>query len=827
MNTSLNWIKSLVPGITEVTDEEYRDAMTLSGTKVECFERLDKNLEKIVTGRIVSVERHPDADKLVVCQVDVGESEPVQIVTGAPNVHPGDSGQSVVVVLDGGRVAGGHDGEAPPENGIKIKKGKLRGVESFGMMCALEELGADKDLFPEDPGDGIYIFPDEQEPGSDALALLGLDDTIFEYEITNNRVDCYSVLGVAREAAATFGKEFIPPQVPVTGNGEKASDYVNVEVKDDDLCSRYCARVVKNVNIAPSPEWLKRRLRACGIRPINNIVDITNFVMEEYGQPMHAFDYDTIAGKKIIVERAKDGETFVTLDGNERKLDSDILMICDGEKQIGIAGIMGGENSMITDDVKTLVFESATFDGTNIRKSAKRLSMRTDASGKFEKGLDPEAALEAINRACALVEELGAGEVVGGVIDIYPEPVSKRRIKWEPESYNKLLGTDIDEETMKGYLKPLEIELDETAGELIIPTFRQDLIRGADIAEEIARFYGYDKIPVTLPVGTSLSGAIGGISFDERVKTTVMETAEGEGFSQILTYSFESPKVFDKLLMPESAPLRKTVVISNPLGEDFSIMRTLPVNGMLTSLATNFNRRAPEAKLYELARVYLPGEDPEKLPDERTQLTLGSYGEGDFFDMKGVLENITDALGMDGKLTFAAPDTDYGREAAGDIHAYPFLHPGRQAVVVYEGEKIGYIGELHPAVAEGYDIGANVYLAVIDLNTLQEKDLVSFEEKYTGIANFPAVTRDISMVADKSVPAAVIEDVIAKEAGDLLEECSLFDLYEGEQIEEGKRSLAYNIRFRSKEKTLSDEDINPVMDAIFARLEEKGFELRK
>ena len=827
MNTSLNWIKALVPGLENVTDEEYRDAMTLSGTKVECFERLDKNLEKIVTGKILSVEGHPDADKLVVCQVDVGEASPVQIVTGAPNVKPGDSGQSVVVVLDGGKVAGGHSGEEPPENGIKIKKGKLRGVESFGMMCALEELGADKDLFPEDDGDGIYIFPEDVQPGQDALELLGLNDTIFEYEITNNRVDCYSVLGVAREAAATFGKDFDPPQVPETGNSENVSDYLSVEVKDGDLCRRYCARVVKDVKIGPSPEWLKKRLRSCGIRPINNIVDITNFVMEEYGQPMHAFDHDTLEDKKIVVQRAKDGDTFVTLDENERKLDGEILMICDGKKQIGIAGIMGGENSKITDDVKTLVFESATFDGTNIRKSAKRLSMRTDASGKFEKGLDPETALEAINRACALVEELGAGEVVGGVIDIYPEPVSEKRIKWEPESYNRLLGTDIDEETMLSYLKPLEIELDKAGGELIIPTFRQDLIRGADIAEEIARFYGYDKIPVTLPMGTSLSGAIGGISFDERIKTAVMELAEGEGFSQILTYSFESPKVFDKLLMPADAPLRKTVVISNPLGEDFSIMRTLPVNGMLTSLALNFNRRAQEAKLYELARVYIPTGDEEKLPDERTMLTLGFYGGGDFFDMKGVVENVKDALGMDAKLIFAAPDTDYGKNAAGDIHAYPFLHPGRQAVCVYNGSRIGYIGQVHPLVCEAYDISADVYLAVIDLNTLQEKDMVSFEEKYTGIANFPAVTRDISLVADKTVPVAVIEDIIEAEAGKLLEECSLFDLYEGEQIESGKRSVAYNIRFRSGEKTLSDEDINPIMDAIFAKLEENGFELRK
>lgn len=816
MNTSLNWIKSLVPGLSDVTDEGYRDAMTLSGTKVECFERLDKNLEKIVAGKIVSVEKHPDADKLVVCKVDVGEEQPVQIVTGAPNVKPGDSGQCVAVVLDGGRVAGGHDGEAPPENGIKIKKGKLRGVESCGMMCALEELGANKDLFPEDDGEGIYIFTEEVKPGEDALALLGLDDTIFEYEITNNRVDCYSVLGVAREAAATFGKEFVPPAVPDTGNSEQASDYLSVEVEDKELCKRYCARVVKNVKTAPSPEWLKKKLRSCGIRPINNIVDITNFVMEEYGQPMHAFDYGTLEDKKIVVKRAHDGDTFVTLDGIERRLDSDMLMICDGKKQIGIAGIMGGENSKITDDVKTLVFESATFDGTNIRKSAKRLSMRTDASGKFEKGLDPETAEAAVNRACALVEELGAGEVVGGVIDIYPEPVEKRRIKWEPESYNKLLGTDIDEETMLSFLKPLEIELDKESGELIIPTFRQDLIRGADIAEEIARFYGYDKIPVTLPTGTSVSGTTGGISFDEKVKSAVMELAEGEGYSQSLTYSFESPKVFDKLLMPETAPLRKTVHISNPLGEDFSIMRTMSVNGMLTSLGLNYSRRAQDVRLYELARVYIPGDDEERLPDERTHLTLGCYGAGDFFDLKGVVENLRDKLGMRSKLHFETGE-----------HAFPFLHPGRQAVLMYEGVQIGYMGEVHPVVSESYGIGDEAYIAVIDLKTLEENSFVSFEEKYRGIANFPAVTRDISLVMKKEIPVAVVEDIIEAEAGELLENCRLFDIYEGEQIEEGKKSVAFSFVLRSADRTLSDEDINPIMEKIFARLDENGFELRK
>ena len=474
MNTSLNWIKAMVPGL-EVTDQEFRDAMTLSGTKVENFTAFDKNLDKIVVGQIESVEKHPDADKLVICQVNVG-SETVQIVTGAPNIPVGSSGQKVPVVLDGGRVAGGHDGGALPEDGIKIKKGKLRGVESFGMMCAIEELGSSREFYPDAPENGIYILGDDAQVGEDAVHYLGLDDTVFEYEITNNRVDCYSIIGIAREAAATFRKPFTPPVVTETGNAEDINDYVKVDVEATDLCSRYTARLVKNIKLAPSPKWMQRRLASAGIRPINNIVDITNYVMEEYGQPMHAYDYDTLAGGKIVVRRAKDGEKFMTLDGQERTLDSDMLMICDGEKAVGLAGIMGGENSKITDDVKTMLFEAATFDGTNIRKATKRLGLRTDASGKFEKGLDPENALAAMNRACQLIEELGAGEIVGGVVDVYPNKKERVRVPFEPERINALLGTNVSVEEMLGYFKMLELDYDEAKQELIIPTFRQDLL---------------------------------------------------------------------------------------------------------------------------------------------------------------------------------------------------------------------------------------------------------------------------------------------------------------------------------------------------------------
>ena len=620
MRTSLKWIKDLVPGIEDLTPQEYLDAMTLSGSKGESYVELDKNLENIVIGQILKIEKHPDADKLVICQVNVGQEEPVQIVTGAPNVF---EGAVVPVVLAGGKVAGGHDGSTPPEEGIKIKKGKLRGVPSNGMMCSIEELGSNRDMYPEAPEYGIYIFQKDVEVGSSAISALGLDDVVFEYEITSNRVDCYSVIGIAREAAATFRKEFHPPVVTPTGNDEDVNDYVKVTVKDQELCPRYTARVVKNIKIGPSPEWMQRRLASVGIRPINNLVDITNYVMEEYGQPMHAYDLDTIAGREIVVRRAEDGEKFVTLDGQEREMDSSVLMICDGEKSIGVAGIMGGENSMITDNVKTMLFEAACFNGTNIRKSAKKIGLRTDASGKFEKGLDPENAQAAIDRACQLVEEMGAGEVVGGMVDVYAEKREPSRVTFDAEKINALLGTDLTKEQMLGYLKLVELEYDETTNEIVAPTFRQDIHRLADVAEEVARFFGYDNIPTTLPSGEATTGKL---SYKLRIEEVARNIAEFCGFSQGMTYSFESPKVFDKLLLPEDSKLRQAIEIRNPLGEDYSVMRTTSLNGMLTSLATNYNRRNKNVKLYELGNVYLPKALPlTELPDERMQFTLGMY----------------------------------------------------------------------------------------------------------------------------------------------------------------------------------------------------------
>ncbi|MEG0369331.1 MAG: phenylalanine--tRNA ligase subunit beta, partial [Hungatella sp.] len=716
MNTALSWIKAYVPDL-EVGAQEYTDAMTLSGTKVEGYECLDRNLEKIVVGEITQIERHPDADKLIICQVNIG-SESVQIVTGAPNVKEGDK---VPVVLDGGKVAGGHDGGALPEDGIKIKKGKLRGVESFGMMCSIEELGSSREWYPDAPESGIYLLPEDAVVGADAVEMLGLHDVVFEYEITSNRVDCYSVVGIAREAAATFGQTFVPPVVTATGNAEDIHDYLKVEVENTTLCPRYCARMVKNIRLAPSPAWMQRRLAASGIRPINNIVDITNYVMEEYGQPMHAFDYDLLAGHKIVIKCAKDGDTFQTLDGQERSLDSTVLMIHDGEKEVGIAGIMGGENSKITDDVKTMIFEAACFDGTNIRLSAKKVGIRTDASGKFEKGLDPNHAEEAVNRACQLIEELGAGEVVGGIIDLYPEKRAERRIPFDAAKINRLLGTDIAEETMLGYFKKIDLGYDRVTKEVIAPTFRQDLERPADIAEEVARFYGYVNIPTTLPSGEATTG---GLSYKLRVEQVAREIAEFSGFSQSMTYSFESPKAFDKLQLPPASALRQTVHILNPLGEDFSVMRTTPLNGMLNSLSTNYNRRNKDVRLYELANVYLPKQLPlTELPDERMQFILGFYGEGDFYTMKGVIEEFFDKVGMHKKPHY---DPNAGRT---------FLHPGRQANVRYDGMVVGYLGEVHPGVADNYKLGEKTYLAVLDMPSILP--FTTFDRKYTGIAKYP------------------------------------------------------------------------------------------
>lgn len=813
MNTPLSWIKAYVPDL-DCSVQEYVDAMTLSGTKVEGYEILDKNLEKIVVGKINQIEKHPDADKLIICQVQISESgETVQIVTGASNVSEGDK---VPVVLDGGRVAASAHDDKPHPDGIKIKKGKLRGVESFGMLCSIDELGAPREMYPDAAEDGIYILSNNEVYKDAAIGmsvpeLLGLHDTVVEYEVTSNRVDCFSMLGIAREAAATFRKKFIPPVVTVTENSEKASDYISVEVQDKKLCPRYVAKVVKNIKFGPSPEWMKRRLAACGIRPINNIVDITNYVMIEYGQPMHAYDLDKIADKKIVVKRADDGEKFMTLDEQERTLDSSMLMICDGEKAVGIAGIMGGENSKITEDVTTMLFEAACFDGTNIRLSGKKLGMRTDAQAKFEKGLDPNTAMEAMNRACQLITELRAGEVVGGCVDVYDDVRQPKRVAYNVEKINCLLGTDIPESDMIAYFESIDMEVDTEKKELIVPTWRQDIHCMADVAEEVARFYGYENIPMTFPTGEATSGCL---SYKLRIENIARNIAEQFGFNEAMTYSFESPKVYDKLCIDAEDPVRKNIVISNPLGEDYSIMRTLPINGMLSSLATNYNRRNKDVRLYELATIYIPKELPLKeLPDERTQLTLGMYGVGDFFDLKGVVEEFLGKAGMKEWINY---DPKANKN---------FLHPGRQANIIYDDVVIGYLGEVHPDVADHYEIGSKAYVAVIDMPCIMEK--ADFDVKFKGIAKYPAVTRDLSMVMQKNILVGEVEAVIRKNGGKLLESCELFDVYEGEQIKKGYKSVAYSISFRDQERTLEEKDITAQMEKILAGLQKLGIELRQ
>lgn len=811
MNTPLSWIKEMVPGL-DCTPAEYMDAMTLSGTKAESAQYFDKNLDKIVVGRINKIERHPDADKLVICQVQIDEDgKEIQIVTGAPNAF---EGAVVPVVLDGGRVACDHSGNKPGE-GFVIKAGKLRGVDSAGMMCSIDELGRDKTYYPEADEEGLYIFNkieggSELKLGSDALIPLGLRDALVEYEVTSNRVDCFGIEGIAREAAATFRKEFKPPVIKETGNAEKAEDFISVEIKDKELCKRFVARVVKNVKIAPSPLWMQRKLSAVGIRPINNIVDITNYVMTELSQPMHAYDIDTIEERKIVVERAANGEKFTTLDGVERELDDTVLLIKDGKKAVGIAGIMGGENSKINEGLNTVLLEAACFDGTNIRLSSKKIGLRTDASGKFEKGLHPETALLAMNRACTLIEEIGAGEVACGVVDVYPVKEGDREVEFDLDACNRLLGTSISLEEAREYFDRLGIKINDDLKSVVVPYFRQDLLRNADLAEELARFFGYDKIPTTLPSGESTAG---GETFGMEIEGKARELAEQFGFCEGMTFSFESPKVFDRLLLPLDAKEREAIEIKNPLGEDYSIMRTQIINGMLTSLGTNSARRNKNVRLYEISNIYLAKKLPlEDYPEERKQFCLGMYGEGDFFVLKGVIEEFLYKVGMKKLPSYKA---DAGKT---------FLHPGRQALIIYEDVVVGYFGEVHPLVQEAYGIAERTYVANIDLSVICKK--ANFTVKYEGIAKFPSVVRDISLVMDKSLTAGEIEKIIRSESGAILESLELFDIYEGERIGADKKSMAYSITFRNKEKTLEESEISAVMEKILKGLQAIGAVLR-
>lgn len=828
MNTPLSWIKDYVPALS-CTDKEYYDRMTLSGTKVESWNRLDKNLEKIVVGRVEEMHRHPDADHLFVVRLNIGSAyaadgysaqtdgldgaypDCIQICTSATNLY---EGAVVPVCLNGGRVAGGHDGSPNPENGFKIKSGKMRGLMSVGMMCGITEVGSDESMYPGSTNDGIYIFPKEMGEkltlGSDAVEALGLHDTNFEYEITSNRVDCYSMLGIAREASVTFHVPFQPPVVEVKHEESRdTSDFVSVDIEAKDLCTRYIACAVTDVKLGESPWWMQRRLANFGIRPINNLVDITNFVMMEYGQPMHAYDYDTLHGHRIIVKRAQDGEKFTTLDDQERQLDHDVLMIADGDRYVGLAGIMGGEDSMITDSVKTVLLESATFNGTNIRKAAKRIGMRTDASAIFEKGLDPYNALAAMDRACQLIEELGVGKVAKSYVDVHEALPALRRIPFEPERINAYLGTSYTPEHMLDIFRAEELGYDKDTNEVIIPSFRQDLKQMCDLSEECARFDSYDKVPSTLP---NSSATIGHLTPMMVLQNLARDICLDYGYSEAETFSFESPKVFDTLRLAEDDPLRRAIRIRNPLGDDYSIMRTTCIPGMLTSLATNYSRRNPDVKLYEMGKIYLAKELPiTDYPDERPQLVLGFYGKGDFFTLKGVIEDVLTFVGMKDKPEY-------------EKSTLPFLHPGRQADVLYDGRVLGYLGEVHPDVARSYGIGGRVYVAQIDLKEVLE--FATFAHHFEGIAKFPAVTRDLSMVVPVQVTAGEIEKMIAQRGGHILESYRLFDIYEGDQVKAGCKSMAYSLTFRNRERTLSAEEVDKAMKKVLNGLQSLGIELR-
>ena len=804
MKASLSWIKDYVKDLN-VTDEELINTLTLTGTKAEGFERLDKNLDKIVTGKILKIEKHKDADKLVVCQVDIKEKT-IQIVTGATNMKENDI---VIVCLDGGKVASSHK-DGKNENGFIIKKGNLRGVLSEGMMCSIEELGRTRFEFPDAPEDGIYILPKQTEIGVDAIDLLGLRDSVYDFEITSNRVDCYSVIGIAREVAASFNKEFCMPNINITKTDKKTSDFIDVKVENSNLCPRYIARVVENIKIGPSPKWLRDRLVSVGIRPINNIVDITNFVMEEYGQPMHAFDYDTLEDKKIIVKTAKKGDEFITLDSQKRILDDDTLLICDGKKPVAIAGIMGGLNSMITKNAKTLLFEAAVFNGANIRKTSKKIGLRTESSGKFEKGLDPNNALNAINRACSLIEELGCGDVVYDVVDVCSSLPEVKRIIFSENEINNILGTNISKDEQLSLLSKVELEYDSNTNEIIVPSFRQDVLNIADLAEEVARLYGYDNITSSLPKSNSV---FGGLSYKLYLENRVKESARYLGYSQAMCYSFESPKVFDKLLLPNDSWYRKAINIANPLGEDFSIMRTLPLGGILTSLSLNYNHRQTNVKLYEMGNVYIPKKLPlEELPIEEMELSLAGYGFGDFFDIKGDVEDILSEVGLKNKITY---DTS---------EPLPFLHPTRQARMIYNHTDVGYIGAVHPSVCKNFEINTDVYIAVIHMSRIQ--DLASFDYKYKYVPKFPALTRDLSIIIPKKMQVASLENIFDKEGGSILESYHLFDYYVGDNIEKDKKSVAYKFIFRANDRTLLDEEVNKKIEKIVSELEKIGAYLR-
>ncbi len=791
MNLSMRWMKDYVD-IGNVSMRDFSEAMSMSGSKVEGWETEFDEVKNVVVGKILSVEPHPDSDHLVICQLDVGQEEPVQIVTGASNVHVGDL---VPVAL--------HKSQLP--NGVKITKGKLRGVMSNGMMCSIGELNLTKGDFPYAVEDGIFLIQEDCKPGQDIASAIGCDDTCVEFEITPNRPDCLSVIGLAREVAVTFDKPLNLHTPVIKGCGDDIRNYLSVEVQNKELCPRYVARVVKNVKVGTSPRWMRERLRASGVRPIDNIVDITNYVMLEYGQPMHAFDIEYVKGSKIIVRNALSGETLTTLDGVERNLTEDMLVIADEEKASAVAGVMGGEHSGITEGTHTVVFESACFKGSSVRVTAKKLGMRTESSGRFEKGLDAQNCLPAIQRACELVELLGAGEVVDGVIDIDNTGYQPTVLHLDAEWTNRFLGTDISEERMKQILTDLHFGVN--GNEITVPSFRADVEHKADIAEEIARIYGYNNIPTTTAKGSPQGKYSEYQKFEQKINQTML----AQGLYEIMTYSFVSPKQYDKIRLPKDDPKRKSVVITNPLGEDTSIMRTNAIPSMMDILSKNYNNRNGAVSLYEIGNEYLPVEG-EALPDEIPNLVLGMYGENkDFFTLKGVVENLLELLDIE----------DYDVTACAED---PTFHPGRCAILSKDGEEFGIIGEVHPLVCKNYEINTRVYVGKLDMFKLFA--LMNDEKTYVPLPKFPASARDLALLCDDSLPVLTMEKAIKNAAGKILEKVELFDVYKGSQIQQGKKSVAFNITMRAADRTLTDEEVGAAMSRILKAMEELGAQIR-
>jgi phenylalanyl-tRNA synthetase beta chain len=788
MNLSRQWLNDYT-NIT-ASDKEFCDAMTMSGSKVESYANTGDGIENVVAGRVTFMSPHPDSDHMWVCKVDAGQSRELTIVTGAQNVSVDDM---VPVALDGSVLPGGKE----------IHTGVLRGVTSEGMLCSLGELGLDTHDYPYAIEDGIFIMQEPCEPGQDIRQVLGLNDTVVEFEITNNRPDCLSIIGLAREAAATFDTPLTlhEPEVQGAGDGDDIHNYLNVEIQDSQLCPRYTARMVKNIRIEPSPAWLRRRLRAAGIRPINNIVDITNYVMQEYGQPMHAFDYSCVGGGRIIVRKAQAGENLMTLDGNNRNLTTNMLVIADAEKPIGLAGVMGGGNSEIVDETTTIVFESANFNGTSIRKTALALGMRTDASSKFEKGLDPEGTIPAVQRACELVELLNAGDVIDGMIDVVAQPTVVKTVVLEPERINRLLGTDFTRDYMISVLEKLGFTMD--GDNVVVPSWRSDIETYADLAEEVARFYGYDIIEPTMFRGET---AQGGWSEKQAFENRVGSLCRAMGFNEILTYSFGSKTAWDKIRLPQDSPLRNAFVIQNPLGEDRSVMRTTPMPSMLDVLSTNAARRNPVVRFYEMATVYRPLEN-SPLADESLWLTLGEYGgKADFFQLKGCVEAILKDMRIQ-NVRYAAVTDDAA------------FHPGRCAQIVASGQVIGILGQIHPTVCDSYGLDSDTFYA--QLNVPAMRALQAPESTYTPLPRFPAVTRDIALVCDAKIPVADLEDTITAAGGQYLESVALFDVYMGAPIPVGCKSVAFSLTLRAADQTLTEEHATQTKDAILAALAEK------